>query len=77
MDRKTFIKKYIAIFVIVNLYNLAKKIYGDGALYTVIAEANYSPSKKEQASGKKTSMWKRSTKLKKGKTALIPLTYYS
>ncbi len=67
----------IVIKKAITVYNLAKKIYGDGALYTVIAEANYSPSKKEQASGKKTSMWKRSTKLKKGKTALIPLTYYS
>ncbi len=67
----------IVIKKAITLYNLAKKIYGDGSLYTIIAKANYTPTKKEKISGKKTSLWKKSKKLKKGKKVNIPLTYYS
>lgn len=59
------------------LYNLAKKIYGDGSLYTIIAEANYIGRRGETEEEKKKRMWKKSKKLKKGTKVNIPLTYYS
>ena len=61
----------------VTLYNLAKKIYGDGSLYTVIAEANYIGNRGETEAEKKKRMWKKSKKLKKGKWITVPLEYYS
>ncbi len=64
----------------ITLFNLAKQVYGDGSLYTVIVDANMPESKriKMTLKGEKTIVkWKKSTKLKKGKWVTIPLTYYS
>lgn len=67
------------------LYNLAKKIYGDGEQYLTIAKANKKPVSLRTAIQTGTEkekkpiqyeMWKKSTKLKKGKKVLIPQTYY-
>ena len=61
----------------ITLYNLAKKIYGDGSLYTIIAKANCVTGKSRTRSEQTPVMWKRSKKLKKGKKVSIPITYYS
>lgn len=47
----------------ITVYNLAKKIYGSGEVYTDIIKAN-------------ASDWKKSTELKKGQKVLVPLNYY-
>lgn len=64
----------------ITLYNLAKQVYGDGSLYTILIDANMPESKEDYKTrkGAKTKVkWKKSTKLKKGKWVSIPLTYYS
>ncbi len=63
----------------ITLYNLAKQVYGNGSLYTVIVDANEPESKEtvRTKTGDKTKVhWKKSTKLKKGKWVSIPMTYY-
>lgn len=67
----------IKIKKVITLYNLAKKIYGDGSLYTIIAEANYKGKRNATEAEKKKGMWKKSKKLKKGAKVMIPLEYYS
>ena len=57
------------------VYNLAKKVYGDGELYPTIAEANckYKDSRSDGLdAADKDSMWKKSKKLKKGRKGQIP-----
>lgn len=64
----------------ITLYNLAKQVYGDGSLYTILIDANMPESREicKTLKGTKTkTKWKKSTKLKKGKWVSIPLTYYS
>ncbi len=55
------------------VYNLAKKVYGHGDLYKVIAKANAKPA---SLRGEKPVLWKKSKKLKKGQKVNIPDTYY-
>ena len=64
----------IKITKAVTLYNLAKKIYGDGELYELIAKAN---STGIRADGTSVVLWKKSTRLKKGTDVLVPPNYYS
>lgn len=66
----------IKIKKVITLYNLAKKIYGKGSFYSIIAEANYLGKRGETEAQKKKKMWKKSKKLKKGKKVMIPLEYY-
>lgn len=64
----------------ITLYNLAKQVYGDGSLYTVIVDANEPESKEivQTKEGEKIKVhWKKSTTLKKGKWVAIPTTYYN
>ncbi len=56
------------------LYNLAKKVYGKGELYTIIAKAN---GKTESSGRGRVVLWKKSKKLKKGEKVLVPVKYYS
>lgn len=48
----------------ITVYNLAKKIYGDGEVYASIVKKN-------------NAAWKKSTVVKKGAKVLVPVNYYS